>query len=131
MDGKEQIPAEIKRFILTSIDSVPHLEAALLLRYEPTLEWDAKMMAQRLYISEKKAAEVLADLNAKGLVTIQQDSPPLYRYDPTSLDLEEKMGQLSKIYAKHLIEVTNLIHSKTDKQAQQLGDAFLWKRERD
>ncbi len=118
------ISGAITRFILTSIDSVPHLEAILLLRFDPKVEWDAKTMAQRLYISEKKAAEVLANLCAAGFVSAKEGGVPLYQYSPVTVDLKEMMDQLADIYTKNLVEVTKLIHSKISKQAQQFGDAF-------
>lgn len=117
------IPGDITRFILTSIESVPHLEAVLLLRFDPKVEWDAKMMSQRLYISEKKAGEVLADLCATGFITANNNLP-VYYYSPVSADLKEMLDRVADIYTKSLVEVTQLIHSKISKQAQQFGDAF-------
>jgi hypothetical protein len=130
--NSEAIPTEIKRFILTSIDSVPHLEAILLFRRHLQEEWDAKALAQRLYIPEKKAAEILAELNGGGFIAVRQDGPLLlYHYQPRSAELKELIDQLADIYVKHLVEVTNLIHFKINKQAQQLGDAFKWQKEKD
>ncbi len=134
MTGGYPIPAEIKRFILTSIDSVPHLEALLLLRNEPKVEWDAKMMSQRLYVNEKKAADLLNDLCAGGFASSQQEEPPetkFYSFHPASLGLNALIDQLADIYTKNIVEVTKLIHSKLDKQAQQWGDAFKWQKEKE
>jgi hypothetical protein len=119
----------IQRFILTSIDSIPHLEAILLLRYNQTKVWDAKMIAETLYIQEKKACEVLKDLNASKFI-VKSDVNSYY-YQPISEELKNNIDQLADIYSKNLIEVTNLIHSKTSKQAQQFGDAFKWLNEKD
>jgi hypothetical protein len=127
----ETIPPSIRRFILTSIDSVPHLEAVLLLSYDAGIEWDAKMMSQRLYLAEKKAAELLSDLAIAGFAIAKGDEGnPLYSYHPATPELREALAQLNQVYAKNLIEVTNLIHSKISKQAQKFGDAFKWKNER-
>jgi hypothetical protein len=125
-----ELTESIKRFVLTSIDSVPHLEAILLLHYDPEKEWNSFMMSQTLYISEKRAHEILDDLCANQLAA-KQEHAQFYRYEPLSTDLKEKIDQLADIYAKHLIEVTNLLHSKTHKQARQFGDAFKWPEEKD
>jgi hypothetical protein len=117
------ITEHLKRFILTSIDSVPHLEAILLLRYDLQKSWDAKVIAQTLYISEKKACDVLDDLCASRLIVKEVDT---YHYNPSSPDIKKTLDELADIYAKNLIEVTHLIHAKTDRQAQQFGDAFKW-----
>jgi hypothetical protein len=130
MENQDAIPADIRRFILTSIDSVPHLEAILLLCCDPKTPWDAKMMAQSLYISEKKAEEILGNLAASGFTTpTSQETPATYQFKPASPALQEILTRLRDIYAKNLVEVTNLIHSKTSKQAQELGDAFKWQKE--
>lgn len=131
MLNDELIPPDIKRFILTSIDSVPHLEAILLLRQDPDIEWDAKMMAPRLYISENKTRELLADLNTAGFAVLKNQSTLSYQYGPLNNELKEMVSKLCYIYAKHLIEVTNLIHTKTGRQAQQFGDAFKWQKEKE
>lgn len=126
MTSEDSIPSDIRRFILTSIDSVPHLEAVLLLRANPTTDWDAKAMAQRLFINEKRAAEVLAGLKANGFADVKKEPVLLYYYSPATIGLQEMMDRLAQTYSTHLIEVTNLIHSKINKQAQQFGDAFKW-----
>ena len=123
------ISEHLKRFILTSIDSVPHLEAVLLMRYDQEIDWDAKTIAQKLYISKKRAQEILDELCAINF--IKRNTPSTYSYEPDSLELKNILDDVADIYAKNLIEVTKLIHSKTDKQAQQFGDAFKWQTEKD
>jgi hypothetical protein len=50
-----QMPEDVRRFILSSVGSVPYLEALLLLRSAPEVSWGARQVAQRLYIGEKLA----------------------------------------------------------------------------
>ncbi|UUZ48593.1 hypothetical protein LP420_38820 [Massilia sp. B-10] len=49
------IPAELQRFVLLAIPSVPYLEALLMLRADPARAWDAALVAKRLYLSEPSA----------------------------------------------------------------------------
>ena len=126
---REPIPEDVRRFILTSITSVPYLEAMLLLRNEPAQSWDSRRVAQRLYISEKAAAELLSDLCAAGFLVVTERETSMYRYHPRSDELRQMINQLAETYAKNLVEVTNLIHSKTGKKAQQFADAFKWRKD--
>jgi hypothetical protein len=126
--AREPIPEDVRRFILTSIISVPYLEALLLLRHAPDQSWDRTTVAQRLYISEKAATELLADLSAAGFIVVT-DSESSYRYHPNSDELRQMIDQLAETYAKNLVEVTNIIHSKTGKKAQQFADAFKWRKD--
>lgn len=126
---REPIPEDVIRFILTSIPSVPYLEAMLLLRHEAAESWDSKKVAQRLYISEKAAGELLSDLYAAGVVMVTEHDPPFYRHHPGSDELQQMINQLAEAYAKNLVQVTNLIHSKTGKKAQHFADAFKWRQD--
>jgi hypothetical protein len=125
MTGDSSIPSDITRFILTSIPSVPHLEALLLLRRDPAREWDAALMARHLYIAEKRVGEMLTDLAAAGFIAAPAEGQ-LFHYAPVSDALRKIMDRVAEIYPKHLVEITQLIHSRIGKQAQQFGDAFKW-----
>jgi|SRR5690606_3554016 len=126
---REPIPEDIKRFILRSIASIPHLEAILLLRGKPDQVWLERSVAERLYISEKAAAGLLEELSAAGFVSSSQADPPAYRYQPSSDQLRQLVDRLAECYAKNLLEVTNIIHSKIDRKAQQFADAFRWRKD--
>ncbi|HEV2610437.1 MAG TPA: hypothetical protein VGU61_09235 [Noviherbaspirillum sp.] len=121
---RDLIPDTIRRFILTSINSVPYLEAMLLLRSAPAQWWDGKKVAQRLYMPEKAAEAVLEELNAAGVLAVVDDEFRSYRYQPATEELRQIIDELADTYARHLVEVTHLIHSKTSKKAQQFADAF-------
>lgn len=120
------IPADIQRFIITSIESVPHLEAVLLLRSDPAKGWSVKQLVQTLYISEKRAEAVLADLAAAGFADAEGRPASSYRYRPVTAELQAMVDRVAEVYTTSLVEVTNLIHSKLSKQAQEFGDAFKW-----
>jgi hypothetical protein len=52
-----------------------------------------------------------------------------YRYQPASEELRGKIDQLADLYARHLVDVTLLIHSSLDRKAQQFADAFKWRKD--
>jgi hypothetical protein len=126
---REAVPDDIRRFVLTSIRSVPYLEAMLLLRSAPDTPWDATQVARRLYIAEAAATELLSALHAANVVRSTTAIPPAYVYEPASDDLRTMIDRLAEVYAAHLKEVTNLIHSRVEKQAQQFADAFRLRQE--
>jgi len=129
MAGGAPIADEIRRFILTSIPSVPYLEAMLLLRNDTASPWDSARLAQRLYLTEKAAAALLTELHEAGVVQTEPDTATLYRFSPASDTLRDMIDRLAVTYAAHLVEVTNLIHSRTGKKAQQFADAFKWRKD--
>jgi hypothetical protein len=121
---RESVPEDIQRFILTSVTSVPYLEAMLLVRRDENELWDAQRVAQRLYLNEKIASDLLAQLCAAGVLNAQEPQSSHYRYAPSSEKLRQMIDRLSEVYAKHLVQIANLIHLTTDKRAQQFADAF-------
>jgi hypothetical protein len=117
------LSAEIRRFILTSIPSVPYLEALLLLHSESGTLWTSSALAKRLYISDKQSHQLLEQLCDAHIAKAKDDAQH-FSYSPASDDLRGLIGQLSILYSKDLLEITHLIHSKTDRKAQQFADAF-------
>lgn len=126
MTQNNAIPDEVRRFIANLIPSVPHLEALLLLRSQPEEPWSLAELANRLYISEKKARELASDLVSMGVIGASTSAQPGFTYAPSSPSLSATIDQLAAIYASRLVEVTHLIHSKTNRKAQQFADAFKW-----
>jgi len=124
------IPEDLRRFVLTSIPSVPFLEALLLMRAAPAATWRRDTLARRLYVREKTAEGLLADLCAAGIaVACAEGGQEGYRYAPRDPGLRERLDRLADLYATHLVEVTHLIHASLDRKAHQFADAFKWRKD--
>jgi hypothetical protein len=121
------LPADVRRFILTSVPSVPFLEAILLLRAEPEKAWDAAQLARRLYVPERAGVELLALLRDSGIAEAA-DGTQAVRYAPTA-ELRELLDRVAAAYAADLVAITDLIHSRIDRRAQQFADAFRFRKE--
>lgn len=120
---EDLIPNDVKQFILKSIDSIAQLEALLLLRANPQEKWNVPAVAKRLYITDQETAPLLINLCEQGLLVVGQDAGA-YVYQPISADLTQMVDRLAEIYAKHLVPVTNLVHSKPRTRIQEFADAF-------
>ena len=125
---EDSVPDEIKHFIVNNIDSVGQLEALLLLRGNPDQEWSAEAVARRLYISEQMVVPMLLALGKNGLIDAN-GTPLSYRYQPKSDELGQMIDRLVEIYGKHLVPVTNLIHTKPRNRIQEFADAFKLRKE--
>jgi hypothetical protein len=122
------IPDDVRRFILTSIPSVPYLESILLLQREPDSRWDRSSLARRLYLAEAQAGELLRALAEAGIATKGASEPASYRYVPAP-HLAEMLERVARHYAQDLFGVTDLIHSSLNKRAFQFADAFRWRKD--
>lgn len=119
------IPADIREFIDAYIDSVAQLEALLLLHRDSLVTWDAASTAKRLYISPEEAADLLKKLASDGFLVTNAG---LYQFGCRTPEAKELVDRLALLYARHLIPVTRLIHSKPDR-IRQFADAFKLRRE--
>src|SRR3954463_12468035 len=122
----ELIPPELQSFILDNIDSVAELEALLLLHKYPEQDWLLTAAAQRLYIGESAAAQVFAQLSARGLCSSGAAGYRVVHADSARVAMIEALTQA---YARYLIPVTNLIHHKPSR-IQQFADAFKFRKDK-
>jgi hypothetical protein len=125
--GKTPIADDVRRFILTSVPSVPYLEAMLLLRADSGTQWHAFRLARRLYIAESQAMDLLQTLAQSQVVRSAGDGG--FEYSPATPELARAIDRLADTYAGNLVGVTDLIHSRMDKRAQQFADAFRWRKD--
>ena len=108
------------------IDSVPELEAVLLLRTHRDRPWSVEEAGARLYVSETVAAHVLSALTERGVLAAEG---PLYRYAPIRPELDLVVQDLASTYSTNLIAVTRLIHGKPTDSVRQFADAFRLRKE--
>jgi hypothetical protein len=121
---REPIPDEVRRFILTSVPSVPFVEAMLLYMARTGSEIGTAEIARGLYIPEPAAADIVEALRAAQIVVPAGATPGAHRFAPATEELGRVCGQLAAAYGHNLIGVTDLIHSRTGRKAQQFADAF-------
>ena len=126
MPGKA-VPDNLRRYLLASSLTVPHVEAILLLRRDPERVWDARALASRLYIAERRSEQLLGELVEMHIATPAND--PCYRYLPQSPELAALLDLLADAYAHHLVEVTRLIHAATSTAAEQFAEAFRFRKD--
>jgi hypothetical protein len=128
--AQQYIPEDVARFVLEKIDSVAQLEALLLLRGDKEKEWSVEALAARLYISEEQTAHLLLGLSAQGFVAAKSVELALYRYEPASAELHQMLERVAEFYAKHLVPITNLIHSKAKPRIQEFAEAFRLRKDK-
>ncbi|WP_235539259.1 hypothetical protein [Pelomonas sp. Root662] len=126
MSTRPVIEDEVRRFVLTSVPSVPYAEAVLLLRLHADKACTGSDVARALYISERAALELLQVAREAGVL---EETTAGYRYQPRDEQLAKAWDQFAACYAANLIGVTQIIHSATHKSAHLFADAFKLRRE--
>lgn len=123
--AEDPIPADVREFIVSNIDSIAYLEALLLLRADRAVSWTAPSVAARLYINETEAETLLSRLSGAGFAALQDGR---FHYE-CDVAVDDIVGRLAGLYSRHLIPVTNLIHSRSGR-IQAFASAFKLRKDR-
>jgi hypothetical protein len=124
----EDFPPGLRQFIENQIESVPQLEALLLLRSDPQRNWSDADVAKALYIPQDVAAALLAEFVRRGFATIV---PPEARYAYRNRDKETDalISTLASVYQERRVAIISLIYSKPLNKVQTFADAFRFGKE--
>jgi hypothetical protein len=124
---KSEGESEIIRFIVDQIDSVPQLEALLLVWNTRPAIWTPEELGKRLYVSN----ELLQELVRKRLITSIQGAVEGYRYESASEEQDELIGRLDEMYRREVVRVSNMIHAKPASALRDFAQAFRFTKEKD
>jgi len=103
------VPDDVRDFILKHIASVAQIEALLLIWATPEKRWGISQIAARIYANEIETAKALDGLCNVGLLDRRDGAFGLNTPEETV----ELIGRLRETYARHLIPVTDVIHSRS------------------
>ena len=116
---------EVDQFILAEIDSVPHLEALLLLWNSKPRKWSLEEIAKALYLSADETRYILNDLKQRGFLKADAEC---YFYDQ-EYQRDELIEEVAKTYRKELIRISRMIHSKASASVREFARAFKLKKD--
>ncbi len=127
----EREKREIDQFIHDEIDSVPHLEALLLLWNSRPRASSVDEMSHKLFVESATARQILQDLARQGLIAAVAGTPEEYRYEPGPEEKDRLVGLVDATYRRELIRVSRMIHSKAAAPVREFARAFRFTKERD
>lgn len=121
------IPNEVEQFLLAAIDTVPHLEALLLIFQNPGTAWSVEQLAARIYVDNVQATAVLEDLTRRRLIARVEQSPPKYQYIAPSPAQTDLLNKVARAYRTQLVQVARFVHSKPSASVRDFARAFRLK----
>lgn len=125
MDEKNPQRFDIDRFLVAEIDSIPHLEAILLIWKSRPKRWSTEELSRSLYVPLDRARAVVYDLQQREMVILESDLcryNEAYRYDTI-------IPEVAEAYRRELVRITNLIHSKASSAVREFARAFRFKKD--
>ena len=118
-------------FVLDQIESVPHLEALLLLWNSRPQPWTVENLSKRLYISTEVVNFLLEDLLRRRLVAVVPGPTAGYAYESASVDQDQLMSSLDLTYRRETVRISTMIHSKPSSSVREFARAFRFTKERE
>lgn len=122
---------DVLRFIYERIDSVPHLEALLLIWSSKPKDWSANELAQRLYVDHQVALDLLQNLVRKNLIVNAPGVPDRYFYESASPESDILIGAVHAKYRAEIVAVSTMIHRKASSAVRDFADAFRFTKEKE
>ena len=123
--AQEDLKKQVDQFILDEIDSVPHLEALLLLWNSRPKQWSADEMSKALYLESDATQLILRDMQNRGFASSESN---LFSYLPNP-DRDLLIDSLDKIYRREVIRISTMIHSKASPAVRAFARAFRLKKD--
>ena len=117
------LPAELRAFLYSCIDSVEQVEILLLLRRDVRAR-TAREVSGETGLGETAARRDLETLVARGLLAAEKPGAVLYRYQPKSPDLRRYADQLAQFYAENRTAVAGFIATQSRRSIKTFSDAF-------
>ena len=125
-----EIPARVLQVLAEQIDTVPQLEALLLLWENPQQLWSEEELAGRIYVGRQAAATILQALQRQQLATAEPAPAVRYRYNPQWDPGGELMAEVAAAYRSHLVPLATFIHSRASTAVREFARAFDLKKDR-
>jgi hypothetical protein len=127
----DEIPGSnvIDEFILREMDSVPHLEALLLLWNSRPKEWSAEEMAAALYVQAGEAQGILEGLARRRLA--ERGEGDLFGYWGGAGQIDGLIEALDATYRRDLVRISRMIHAKASPGVRDFADAFRFTKDKE
>jgi hypothetical protein len=122
---------QVDRFILAEIDSVPHLEALLLLFNSRPKMWSIDEMGKALYVRNEVASKILESLVQRNLIAANPRAPETFFYSQDEENRNELLQDVDTVYRKEVVRISSMIHSKAPAGLRDFARAFRIKKDKE
>jgi predicted transcriptional regulator len=122
---------DVEQFIFECIDSVPHLEALLLIWNSRPKVWTVDDLSQRLYVERNTVLSLLQGLVRQNLIANVPGFPEQYLYESKSDKRDKLLAAVNEKYRLEIVGISTMIHRKASSAVRDFADAFRFTKERD
>lgn len=118
--NSEQLPDDLARLVLEHIDSVPHMEALVLVWENQSRGWTESEIAERIYQPPEPTRNILRDLQRRELIVASEG-----RFGPSEQPAtREVIAKITQLYRNNVYRVATLIHARAPRAVREFARAF-------
>lgn len=117
----DKLPDDLARLILDHIESVPHIEALMLIWENAPRTWSEVEISERIYRSLESTRKILRDLQREGLVMGTSEARHGLTEDPARRDIATRIVE---VYRGNVYRVATLIHARAPQGMREFAKAF-------
>jgi hypothetical protein len=88
--------------------------------------WSRTELAARLYLPESRVDTLVRELGRERLASVEGQ---VIRYSPADASIAALVDELAGTYSRHVVAVTEIIHSGLERKARDFADAFVLRRD--
>ncbi len=115
---------EVDAFIRENIDTVPHLEALLLLWESRPRQWSETELTARLFVPSDTVRQIMRNLAVHGLISAKNAPEPVYGYRSRSAVGDRLVEAVALVYRRELVRISTMIHRKAPSAVREFARAF-------
>ena len=124
------IDPAVYAFLVEEVESIPELEALLLIWESRPKVWSSDELARRIYVEPAAAQNILKTLVRRRLISVTPERPEAYSYQSASSSYTDELIQaVATTYRQQLVRITSMIHSKPSQAVREFARAFRFKKE--
>jgi hypothetical protein len=116
-----ELPHELAKLILDHIESVPHIEALMLIWENAPRTWTEAEVSERIYRSLDSTRKILRDLQRQELLAGTSEGGYGLIEDPARRDVATRIVE---VYRDNVYRVATLIHSRAPQGMREFAKAF-------
>lgn len=131
MAESEVVRKAVDRFIIEQIDTVPQLEALLMLWNSRPKQWSVVEAAKALYVPEDVASRTLQELARRGFISPVAGTPDYFCCEPLSAEKDNLLRAVDAIYRKELVRISTMIHAKAPAAIREFARSFRFTKDKD
>jgi len=125
MDPHTPTRTEVDGFVMEEIESVPHLEALLLVWSRRPRAWSLTEMGKALYLTDEQTQAILRDLGQRQLIMTESGCYLANEQHPKAAII----NLLDSIYRREIVRISTMIHSKPSASVRAFARAFRLKKD--